>query len=153
MIVEEANINRKTFYDYFACKEDLLIFVENKIISEFKTIFNGKGQYTTFEVNDLLDRQIPNQINLEICKHMKHYRAFYKSRFTDMIFYQKFSNELYTLLQPYLNDSRVSQYLSYGTIGYLKKWLDNDCEYPIEEVAIGLAESGMPPILRVIEKA
>ncbi|MFX3633213.1 MAG: TetR-like C-terminal domain-containing protein [Candidatus Pristimantibacillus sp.] len=89
---------------------------------------------------------------MEICEHMKQYRTFYKHRFADNHFYQKFANVLNELLLSYLKNSSVSQYLSYGTTGYLNRWLDNNCETPIEEVAIGLAESGLPPILKAIEK-
>ena len=153
MIVEKANINRKTFYDYFDNKEDLLNFVENKVVCEFKVIFNRNAQYNIYEIKKLIDQQNAYKTNLEICKHMKRYQAFYNNRLSEGDFYKKISIELYKILLPYLNNSKVSQYLSFGAIGYLNIWLDDDCEHPIEEVAIGLAESGLPPILRAIEKA
>lgn len=153
MIVEMANINRKTFYDYFESKEGLLNIVEDKILYEFKAIFNEENiDYFISNVNNSLEQQKSYQKNTEICQHMKQYRSFYKSRFTDMAFYQKFSNTLNQLLQPYLNNSMISQYLSFGTTGYLSQWLKNDCNIPIEEVAVVLEESGLPSILRAIEK-
>ncbi|WP_445326951.1 TetR-like C-terminal domain-containing protein [Solibacillus sp. FSL R7-0682] len=33
-------------------------------------------------------------------------------------------------------------FTAYGTIGYLTKWIEEDCAHPIEEMATGLRNIG-----------
>lgn len=147
-IVETASINRRTFYDHFENKEELIDFLESTILLEFKEIFNNTTATTIVDTKNLIDLQVPIRENIDICKHLKKYHKYYEHRLNDAEFYNKFSKEFLEIIQRYIKNERVSKYLTEGAIGYLNWWLSNDCKEPIELMAIELGELGFQPFMQ-----
>ncbi len=141
MIVKKAGINRKTFYDYFDNREDLLNHVEKDILDKFILTL---GESTEEKLNDarrLLASGHSLPQTVAVCQHIQSYQYFYKARLKEAEFIHRFTDLIYTYLFNFSKNSAASTYISYGTIGYIKKWIDNECKESVESMAYGMASS------------
>ena len=112
-IVKQANTSRSTFYTYFESKEQLQEQVKQLVQHQFMT-FYSKGEQS-------MDG---NKTTLALCQHILKYRAFYHYVFQDANEIRFMSDELTTRLLEVYNDKDYAIFASYGTIGYLKNWVE-----------------------------
>ncbi|MEQ2527877.1 TetR/AcrR family transcriptional regulator [Bacillaceae bacterium CLA-AA-H227] len=141
MIVKKAGVNRKTFYDYFENRENLLDQVEKEILNEFILTL---GESTVEKINEarrLIESGQPLSQTIAVCHHIQSYQYFYKVRLNEGEFIHRFTDLIYTYLYRFSGNAATSTYISYGTIGYIKKWIDAECKEPIESIAYGMASA------------
>lgn len=151
-IVEATAINRRTFYDYFYSKENLIEKIDSLLLNTFFNSFKK----SSFEEIQLYKQQVEEgkaiAFNIEICECLKNHQYYYMRRFENEQFVQHFSERLSIALKPFSHDSSMNTYLASGTIGCFKEWLKSDCQKPVEDVAVSLANAGFYTILKSIEK-
>lgn len=145
-IVDATAINRRTFYDYFYSKENLIETIDEMLLASFLEVFSFYSVDTFQQSHDLVEKGEPIEFNIAICQHIKNYQSYYLQRLNENDFITKFIATLSTALFPFSSDTRTNSYLAYGTIGFLKDWLQNDCRQPVEEIAVGLANAGFHTI-------
>lgn len=141
MIVKKAGMNRKTFYDYFKNREDLLNQVEKEILNEFILILGESTSEKLNQARRLIESGQPLYQTVAVCHHIQSYLYFYKARLNDGEFIHRFTDLIYTYLYIFSCNSSISTYISYGTIGYIKKWIDAECKEPVESIAYGMASA------------
>jgi len=113
-IVQKAAISRSTFYLHFADKFELLEYVRRKLNDTFLSFYQQSSA----------NREKP--ITLYLCEHVFKYRSFYEKEFTDANEIRKLSNKLAAHLLEVFGDQDYSIFASYGTIGYLSIWVNDD---------------------------
>ena len=147
-IVEATKINRRTFYDYFYSKENLIDIIDTQILNDFQSIFGEFKETEIQHARKLVEQRKPLPHNIAICEHIQQHQHYYLHRFKDEAFGHKFTQIITNYLADLSQDTDTSMYLAYGTIGYLKNWLHSNCSKPISEVAIGLANAGFHTVIR-----
>lgn len=121
-IVEKAFVSRASFYTYYINREQLHQHVKELLYQKFLTFY-------------ILENELshPNNIVLQLCQHILKYRAYYQYAFRDTNEIQLMSNELSKRLITVYNDRDYAIFASYGTIGYLKNWVEEGfLQSPIE---------------------
>ena len=130
-IVKQANASRSTFYTYFESKEQLQEQVKQLVQHQFMTFYSEgeqamDGHKTTFA----------------LCQHILKYRAFYQYVFQDANEIQSMSDRLANRLIEVYNDKDYAIFASYGTIGYLKNWVEEGFVISPAEAAEKLLKIG-----------
>lgn len=151
-IVEQSAINRRTFYDYFYSKEQLIEQIDDNLLSAFHNLFQNDALETIKQTRNFVENGQAIDFNILICQHIKQHQYYYLRRLEQNDFINKFSVTLSSALKPFSTDCRTNTYLAYGTIGYLKDWIQSECSQPIEEIAIGLANAGFYTIYHSMEQ-
>ncbi len=130
-VVQLASASRSTFYTYFGSKEQLQEQVKRVVQQQFMA-FYSEGEQS-------LDG---HKTTLVLCQHILKYRAFYHYVFQDANEIQFMSEELSTRLIEVYNDKDYAIFASYGTIGYLKKWVEEGFVISPTEAAEKLLKIG-----------
>jgi len=137
LITKRAGVNRSTFYLHFKDKNDLLDEITERLLLEFVSYYQVK----TVELDEEMDYSIA-RIPLQICEHIHQNSDFYKGRIRDRSFITRLYEHLYETLQLSFKNEALSTFTAYGTIGYLTKWIDEDCHTSVEDTAAGLTSIG-----------
>ncbi|MDF2720998.1 MAG: hypothetical protein K0Q59_673 [Paenibacillus sp.] len=141
-ITEKANMNRVTFYDHYATKEELLFELIDDVLGEYAAILKSLPDPKATQPSDIY-RTIQHSI-----RHIKMYSEFYKVMLlTNGV--PELSNRLHALMSDsfhaallQLNKTRseidYDLYISWvigGAIGVFKYWLQNGMRQSEEEVS------------------
>ena len=144
-ITDRAGISRTTFYLHFQDKEDLLHVVTEELLTELVSYYHQPpDKHDPHSSIDYTTRFL--------CKHIERNIDFYKERIQDKAFIELLFLHLYEALQASMQNDALSTFTAYGTIGYLKRWIEMDCRKPAEEVATGLRNIGEAHFERFVEK-
>lgn len=112
-IVERANASRSTFYTYYESKEQLYLHIKEQIHHQFITFYLASEETRSRHAT-----------TLSLCQHILNYRAYYSYAFQEANEIQLMSNKLAELLNIVYKDKDYAIFASYGTIGYLKSWVE-----------------------------
>jgi hypothetical protein len=126
---------------FFENRDDLLNQVEREILDEFIHILGESTEEKLNHARKLVASGQPLTETISICLHIQSHRYFYKARLKDGEFIHRFTDMIYTYLFNFSKNTSISTYISYGTIGYIKKWIDAECKEPVETIANGMASS------------
>ncbi|OEH53039.1 hypothetical protein AQ616_18550 [Oceanobacillus sp. E9] len=137
-IVDKTGISRSTFYLHFYDKYDLMEQVTENIIDEFLSHYqsNSKKQMEKIEFD------LVNNSTLGICLHILEFKSFYKEQFNKSKFIHLLCESLYNHLLNIYSYEGYAIFASYGTVGYLSKWVYEGCERSPKQVAVELANIG-----------
>lgn len=134
-IVNKAGISRSTFYLHFLDKYDLIEKVREALTTSFLSFYQENP-------TDTSSKTIAD-ITRGICNHVFHYRNFYKHELKHAEYIQQLSSALSEMLMSAYRDKSYAIFASYGTIGYLKYWVENDFPISTEEAAKELMNIGI----------
>ena len=142
-IADRAGISRTTFYLHFQDKENLLHVVTEDLLNELVSYYHQSP--------DNQDRHSPIDYTTRfLCEHIERNIDFYKERIQDEAFVELLFRHLYEALQVSMQNDALSTFAAYGTIGYLKRWIQMDCRKPVKEVATGLRDIGEAHFERLV---
>ena len=140
-IADRAGISRTTFYLHFQHKDHLLEVVTEMMLAEFISYYqqssDRQGHHSSV---DYTTRQL--------CEHIERNVDFYKERMQDEAFNGLLFKHLYEALEVHLQNDALSTFTAYGTIGYLKRWIERGCRTPVGEAAAGLRDIGQAHFVR-----
>ena len=130
-IVHEAAISRSAFYTQFDDKLHLHATLQQYVREQFLKFYHGEptakhGEYTTYF----------------LCQHILKYRFYYKWAFQQSEEIQYLSSELEIYLARVYEDIDYAIFASYGTVGYLKKWVEDGFVISPSEAAEKLMKIG-----------
>lgn len=129
-IAYAANISRSTFYLYYVDKYDLMDDVRRLLNDRFLSFY--QSQHPGWE----------QPMILHLCQHFVKYRSFYNVEFNDANAIQNLSDRLTTQLMLIFDDQDYAIFASYGTIGYLSRWLKDSFVISPYEAAEKLLKIG-----------
>lgn len=139
-ITELADLNRGTFYLHYSDTYELLMAMENDVLNDFQEMISSYLE--TKPGNNLMSMLLPivHYIveNEEICRNLFENSASndFLIKFKTLV--QKNGAALIERLYP-ASKSKDSEYffefVTYGLIGILKKWLDGGTAQTEEEIA------------------
>ena len=130
-IVLAANTSRSSFYTHFDNREQLNLYVKEQIQQEFFM------HYETNRANEL-----GSNSTFTLCQHIIKYRSYYKHAFQDTIEFQHMATKLSNYLMRVYDDVDYAIFASFGTIGYLKHWVEQDFIISPSEAAEKLMKIG-----------
>ncbi len=137
LIAKRAGVNRSTFYLHFKDKNDLLDEITEQLLLEFVSYYQVKSIEVDEEIGTAIAR-----VPLQICEHIHQNSDFYKGRIRDRAFITRLYELLYETLQVTFKNEALSSFTAFGTIGYLTKWIEEDCQMSVKETAGGLTSIG-----------
>ncbi len=129
-IVEKAGVGRATFYRYFKCKEDVLIYYLEHNTKKF--IFSQRffPRCKDDHIKTVTNVLAMFKENIEPFKLMR--RAHLEYIYLDYLN----KNFTTTFENDYPNKSRYAPYLYAGMVfNVTMAWLDNDCKDTIDDLA------------------
>lgn len=162
-IIAKAGVSRSTFYLHFYDKFDLLQVMNEKLTAMFLAYYDVTPPETvkleqTGRKRDLSEgikqemRQDNRQMSIQqrsqhtvehLCQHIYRYLNFYKYAFQDPGMIQQLSHQLALKLANIYPDRAYAVFASYGTVGYLSFWINQDLHMQPHEVAQKLLAIGL----------
>ncbi len=136
LIANRTGINRSTFYLHFKDKQAVLDHLTNQLLTEF--VSHYRQPITKIDTQS----STISHTTYQICLHLQQNSDFYKERIDDQKFISSLYTVLYDALTEHIKNEALVTFTAYGTIGYLAKWLKEDCATPVEETAAGLQSIG-----------
>ncbi|MHA6251730.1 TetR/AcrR family transcriptional regulator [Oceanobacillus sp. CAU 1775] len=133
-IVKKAGISRSTFYLHFEDKYQLMDNLRKDITAIF---------LANYDMKNIIDKPPIQKITLQICQHTYEYRDFYKQELNSPAYSKLLSELLKEKFIENFKDKGYATFASYGTIGYLANWVQDDFKMTPEEAAEELARIGM----------
>ena len=139
-ITERADLNRGTFYLHYSDTYDLLTAMENGVLEDFQEMITAC--LPARPGNSLMPVLLPivHYIveNEQICKNLfeNNVSNEFVKKFKELI--RKSGGALIELLYPACQTSEPEyffEFITYGLIGIIKKWLDNGMLQTEEEIA------------------
>lgn len=139
-ITERADLNRGTFYLHYSDTYGLLMAMENDVLTDFQEMINNYLEAET--ESNMMSMLLPivHYIveNEEICKNLFENNASnqFHTKFKTLI--HKNGSVLIERLFPACKSSESEyffEFVTYGLIGILKKWLDGGMVQTEEEIA------------------
>ena len=130
-IVLAANTSRSSFYTHFDNREQLHLYVKQQIQKEF---------LMHYEIND--SKELSNTTTLTLCQHIIKYRSYYHYALQDTLEFHHLAIELSNYLMHVYNDIDYAIFASFGTIGFLKHWVEHDFLISPSEAAEKLMKIG-----------
>ncbi|QHJ72156.1 TetR/AcrR family transcriptional regulator [Planococcus halotolerans] len=127
-IVQQAEISRSTFYLHFTDKYQLMDEVRKSLNDQFLRFYT--------------ETSAVSPVTYQICQHIFFYRSFYSHEFSNAVAIHHLSNELAVRLHEVFNDQDYAIFASYGTIGYLCAWVEDDFRSSPGEAAEKLMKIG-----------
>lgn len=112
-IVEKASASRSSFYTHYEGREYLHLHVK-ELLQRKLLAFYEKEEYEIHK----------EATTFELCQHILKYRAYYQFAFHDANEIQSMSKALSERLIDVYRDKDYAIFASYGTIGYLKNWVE-----------------------------
>lgn len=137
-LCEEAKIYRSTFYSYFKSIDELMEFLQNKYITEFKIEIKNNYEKPE-EIYDFYIRllnKIYSRQEIYYCLYIYNFTWMFEKTLTAAIDAMIPKNENMPLTQTELK--LIKTFNSYGCNGVIREWLLNDCKDKIEDVAKAL---------------
>lgn len=138
-IAHAANISRSTFYLYFVDKYELMDDVRRLLNDRFLSFYPGRQPHWE------------QPMILYSCQHIVKYRSFYNVEFNDANAIRNLSDRLTTQLMLIFDDQDYAIFASYGTIGYLSRWLKDYFVISPYEAAEKLLKIGLTNWSKEIE--
>ncbi|WP_068499366.1 TetR/AcrR family transcriptional regulator [Paenibacillus kribbensis] len=158
-IVQQADINRGTFYKHYQYKEDLLGEVIDEVLLDLVDSYREPyRQVDTFVVGDMVVSTI------KIFEHIAQYANFYEIVLkTDMLpgVQTKICNELKKLpiqdlvntqQHNHINQELQSSYYAYAILGMIIEWVNEDFQHSPRYMAEQLLEIMKYNSLNVVYK-
>lgn len=139
-ITERADLNRGTFYLHYSDTYGLLKAMENDVLDDFQNMIDNYFQMDT--ENDLLPILVPviHYIveNETICQNLFENNAShdFHNRFKNLI--HKNGSRVIEHIFPASRSSESDyffEFIIYGLIGIIRKWLDDGMPQPEKEIA------------------
>lgn len=139
-ITELADLNRGTFYLHYSDTYELLMAMENDVLDDFQNMING--YFETKPSNSLMSllQPIVHYIveNEEICRNLFENSASndFLIKFKTLV--HKNGAVLIERLYPACRTTDSDyffEFVTYGLIGILKRWLDSGTAQTEEEIA------------------
>ncbi|MCR8660613.1 TetR/AcrR family transcriptional regulator C-terminal domain-containing protein [Paenibacillus endoradicis] len=144
-IVEEAALNRGTFYNHFLNKDELLAEILDEVVNELVNSYRVPYSHiSTFKLNEIE----PNTVILfqNVYKHKKFYQMIVHSEII-FKFQTKLTKEIKSLYlnELFLQNSKINPdinatYSAYAVVGTIINWVENDFIYTPEYMAKQLME-------------
>ncbi|MUK90350.1 TetR family transcriptional regulator [Ornithinibacillus sp. L9] len=134
-IVKKAGISRSTFYLHFHDKYELMEKVRESITSTFLSFY---------DTDRIVKATLPsiNNTTYKLCEHVYQYRSFYKYEFEKAEYIQNLSDALALKLMKVYPEKSYAIFASFGTIGYLKFWVEDKFSISTEDAAKQLMNIG-----------
>ena len=137
-IAERADINRKTFYNYYRNTEDLVKDIENEAISTFDTILNDLKVHNILDDPALIVTRISDAVN----SNLDYFRDFLIMSKNAALF-SRIAGSLKQQLKRILAEQDImdplkaeilSIYITSGTLSVYREWIFNGEQEPRQEL-------------------
>ena len=137
-IAERADINRKTFYNYYRNTEDLVQDIEDEAIAAFDAIMDDVKAHHIMDSPEM----IVDRISATIDGHLDYFRDFLImsqnavlfSRIADNLRKQIHNSLASQDMMDPLKAEILSIYISSGTIAVYREWISNNGHIPRGEL-------------------
>ena len=130
-IVLAANTSRSSFYTHFDNREQLHLYVKQQIQKEF---------FMHYDQNNF--KEFGSSTTFTLCHHIIHYHAYYQHALQDTLEFQHLAIELSNYLIHVYEDIDYAIFASFGTMGYLKHWVEQGFLISPSEAAEKLLKIG-----------
>jgi len=130
-IVDNALINRSTFYLHYQDKYDLYDSLVQELLNELQEVLEATPLYDLETIKRVA--QQPDQtleITDQFLKHVEANRDLYTVLITDQVFQKKFVTIISDNMYKGNNLPRIiTNHISYGSTGTILEWLTKDTPY------------------------
>ena len=137
-IADRADINRKTFYNYYRNTEELVKDIENEAIATFDTILNDLKVHNILNDPALIVTRISDAVN----NNLDYFRDFLIMS-KNAVLFSRIAGSLKLQIKRILAEQDVlnplkaeilSIYITSGTLSVYREWIFNGEQEPREEL-------------------
>lgn len=138
-ITKRAGVNRSTFYLHFKNKEEATNVMIDDLLDEFnEAMQDGNFIDINQAYEDYYNSNKPYAEAIKLFKHIYQFSALYKVLNND----QNFQRRLVKVISTHLSQSNRKEselaFITYGIIGLIQYWLNNEMEESIEKISLEL---------------
>lgn len=132
-IIKKAGVNRSTFYYYFENKDHLTQQLQLEILDTFFNILYFEGKYKEIILEHYGSFSSPELY--ANCRYVQLNKHIFKIWLNDIEFVNKFVSRLIQYLEGFSSNETQCIFLAYGSVGYFRNWIANNCSVPSNEIA------------------
>lgn len=133
ILIKKAGINRSTFYYYFENKQDLIEQLQTEILDTYFSILYFEGKYKEIVLEHY--HSSPSPELYASCRYIQLNQHIFNIWFDDIHFINEYTTKLTIFLKGFSNNEAHCIFISYGAVGYFKKWLSTSCVMSSDDVA------------------
>ncbi len=151
-IAEVANVDRKTFYNYYTSIDKLLEEIEFELIGNFDSMINNlkfENIEDTLYAFNVFNQHLLEYIETYTLLMKIHDKCFLTGKTVD--YFRKKIREAIegSGVKPEKIDF-AADYVAYGMLAVYRSWFNSDQSKPLEEITAGIAKTllgGLPAYL------
>jgi len=138
-IAAEADINRKTFYNYYAGVHEVIDEIENDVVSHFDAALTEIDFKNSLNRPNLIFEKLTNIINADMDFFgyllSMNSNVSLSSKITDML-----TGKVKTLIMQYVDVDEVHvdimlEFMISGMVAVYRRWFNSDRSEPVEEIS------------------
>lgn len=138
-IAAEADINRKTFYNYYAGVHEVIDEIENDVVSHFDAALTEIDFKNSLNRPYLIFEKLTNIINADMDFFgyllSMNSNVSLSSKITDML-----TGKVKTLIMQYVDVDEVHvdimlEFMISGMVAVYRRWFNSDRSEPVEEIS------------------
>ena len=135
----EADINRKTFYNYYAGVHEVIDEIENDVVSHFDAALTEIDFKNSLNRPNLIFEKLTNIINADMDFFgyllSMNSNVSLSSKITDML-----TGKVKTLIMQYVDVDEVHvdimlEFMISGMVAVYRRWFNSDRSEPVEEIS------------------
>lgn len=132
-LCENADINRSTFYKYYGSQYDLLKEMEDDFLEEIEKNLSVKNTSTSDRLGQVLDYA---KSNIKMCKLLlnSNIDPNFPKRLLYLPSVMQKMNEKISVQGDSVEISYLYDCILYGGYQMLKRWVNEDCQVPPDEM-------------------
>ena len=138
-IAAEADINRKTFYNYYAGVHEVIDEIENDVVNHFDAALTEIDFKNSLNRPNLIFEKLTNIINADMDFFgyllSMNSNVSLSSKITDML-----TGKVKTLIMQYVDVDEVHvdimlEFMISGMVAVYRRWFNSDRSEPVEEIS------------------
>lgn len=148
-IVDNALINRSTFYLHYQDKYDLYNSLVRELLEELNEVIDKTTLYNLDKlIKQSYEPNEPLEITIQFLQHIEKNNDLYSILITDQAFQLQFA----TIISDAIYNGNglpriITNHIAYGSIGTILEWLTKDTPYSMNYIAKLLSRLAISEIL------
>lgn len=144
-IVENAEVNRSTFYLHFIDKEDILTQMQNRVLKELSdTIHNPEYDYKS--AIDDYKNNTPITTVSSMFEHIQKHSSLYQALLENHDFHKEFNNLIRDEVYMFRESIWEATYMATGTVGVIEYWLEKNMKESTLNMSLWLTKITLFPL-------
>src|SRR5690625_2188823 len=147
-IVQQAEVNRSTFYLHFQDKQDILEKMEEDMLNELKRSLKYPSYTYTDALQSFKTKNKPIKSHIAMFEHIHLHGDLYVKLLKEHSFYERFTEAIKKEVLKFRDSLWEATFMANGASGIILYWLENGRQETVAEMSLWLTKMMLFPLGR-----